>query len=271
MIAKVLPTPTREHRPIQVFCKLDLDMQIEVLVDCSVPDGRRSDRQLSFDLELPPRWGGRRAGAGRPPGTRPRVPHRARVRFPGSCPAHVTLRVRPDVPSLRSRNFVREFQRALRVSCERGAFRVLHYSLQRDHAHLVVEAEGKNELARGMKSVAARLALTVNRVFGRSGPVLDGRYHLHVLRTPREVRNAFAYVFLNARRHWVKKTGTAPPVRIDEASSGRWFTGWSRRAPAPAEKEGREVGYARTWLARVGWKRHGLVDPAAVPGTDLRP
>jgi hypothetical protein len=139
-------------------------------------------------------------------------------------------------------------------------------SLQRDHVHLLVEADGKNELARGMKSIAARLALTVNRVFGRSGSVLDGRYHLHVLRTPREVRNALAYVLLNARRHWAKRSGTAPRVCIDEASSGRWFTGWSSRAPAPGGRESAEVASARTWLARVGWKRHGLVDPAEVPG-----
>jgi hypothetical protein len=41
----------------------------------------------------------------------------------------------------------------------------------------------------------------VNRVFGRRGSVLADRFHLHVLRTPREVRHALSYVLMNARRH----------------------------------------------------------------------
>ena len=44
------------------------------------------------------------------------------VRRPGvkrGCPAHATLRVREDVPSLRRRTFVREFQRSLGEACER--------------------------------------------------------------------------------------------------------------------------------------------------------
>jgi hypothetical protein len=151
---------------------------------------------------------------------------------------------------------------------------VAHYSIQRDHVHMIVEAHGREALARGMKSVAARLARAVNRVFSRSGPVLDGRFHHRVLRTPREVRNALAYVLLNARRHWAKaRGGRRPPVRLDEASSARWFDGWQRVSRARLQPPGDiragarcEVAPARTWLLRVGWRRHGLVDPVEVPG-----
>src|SRR5882672_7881965 len=162
--------------------------------------------------------GGAREGAGRKPASeRPPVHHVKRPKVPRGNPAHVTLRVRRDVPSLRSRRFVREFQYRLRRGCERGEFRVCHYSIQRDHLHLVVEAAGKEALAGGMKSVAARLARAVNRVFRRKGPVLFGRYHLRVLRTPREVRNALAYVLLNVRKHWRQRNGAPPPVRLDAA------------------------------------------------------
>jgi REP element-mobilizing transposase RayT len=202
------------------------------------------------------------------------VLHRERERIPGACPVHVTVRVREDVPSLRSRRLVREVQRSLARACERGEFRVAHYSLQHDHAHLIVEARGKEALARGMKSVGARLARAVNRVFERSGPVLDGRFHHRVLRTPREVRNALAYVLLNARRHWAKaRGGRRPHVRLDAASSARWFDGWQRawrERLGPSGGVGaagaREVAPAHTWLLRVGWRRHGLVDPSEVPG-----
>jgi REP element-mobilizing transposase RayT len=181
--------------------------------------------------------------------------------------------MRQGIPSRRSERLVRELRHSLAAACERGEFRVAHYSIQRDHAHLIVEARGREALARGMKCIAARLARAVNRVFARSGPVLDGRFHHRVLRTPREVRNALAYVLLNARRHFAKRSGgRRPPVRLDAASSARWFDGWKQawraRLGPPVEEPGapREVAAAHTWLLRVGWRRHGLVDPSEVPG-----
>jgi REP element-mobilizing transposase RayT len=163
---------------------------------------------------------------------------------------------------------VQELRATLRQGCERGDFRVLHYSVQTDHVHLLVESAGKQALACGMKSIGARLARAIHRAFALAGPVLDGRYHLRVLRTPREVRNAIAYVLLNARHHLVKRGGTPSRHFLDAASSGRWFDGWSARGasrstPPPGEPE---VARPHTWLARVGWRRHGLIDPAGPPG-----
>jgi hypothetical protein len=138
--------------------------------------------------------------------------------------------------------------------------------VQRNHVHLLVESAGKEALGKGMKSISARLARAVNRVFRRSGPVLHGRYHLRVLRTPREVRNALAYVLLNARKHWAERSRAALPVRLDEASSARCFDGWRRQLFAPLVREPPAVAGPHTWLLRVGWRRHGRIDPAEVPG-----
>lgn len=182
-------------------------------------------------------------------------------------PLHVTLRVRREVPSLRNRRFLSEFRASARQACERVGFRLCDFSIQRDHLHLVVEAESKEALGRGMKAIAARVARAVNRVFVRRGPVLFGRYHLRVLRTPREVRNALAYVLLNVRKHWRQRYGVAPPVRLDVASSGAWFDGWIRPPPTPELPGARAVARPRGWLLREGWRRHGLVDPAEVPGS----
>ncbi|HEX5065097.1 MAG TPA: hypothetical protein VFY49_03220, partial [Myxococcota bacterium] len=118
---------------------------------------------------------------------------------------------------------------------------------------------------RGMKSIAARLARLVNRLRHRRGAVLLGRYHVRALHTPREVRNALAYVLLNARKHWAQRHGSAPPVRLDEASSGAWFTGWSRRLRPPSALPP-PVAPPHTWLLHTGWRRHGLIDPSEVPG-----
>ena len=195
--------------------------------------------------------------------------HREREAVPGWCPVHVTLRVKANLPSLRNARLVTEWRRSLAEASERGSFRVAHYALLGDHAHLIVEAHGKHALACGMKSIGARLARALNRVAGRSGPVLDSRYHHRSLRTPREVRRALAYVLLNARRHLAKRRSVrAGAARLDPASSARWFDGWrpsaANRSPGTAGPS--EVARARSWLLRVGWRRHGLVDPAETPG-----
>ena len=142
---------------------------------------------------MPVRWGGAREGAGRKAATRARVWHRE--------PGLVTIRVRRDVPSLRTVRLVREVEQSLREIGKRTDFRVVHYSLQHDHVHMLVEAEGAAALSNGMKCLAARFARAVNRVFDRQGAVLDGRYHHRALGTRREVRAALAYTLLNARKH----------------------------------------------------------------------
>lgn len=223
-------------------------------------------KQLSFhDQNMRTGRGGPRPGAGRPAGPRPRVLHRERAAVPNGCPVHVTLRVRPGLPSLRSAKLIREFRRSLARACERGSFRVVHYSLQNDHAHLIVEASGKRALASGMKSVGARLARAVNRVFGRKGAVLDGRFHSVLLRTPSQVRNALRYVLLNGRKHAKR---VERELRLDPASSGRWFDGWKGSTAGAVDPIGgvREVARAHGWLLRLGWRRRGLIDWSEVPG-----
>ena len=233
----------------------------------------RRAAQLSLPLEERPGWGGRREHAGRKPnGERAGMPHVPRPVF-RMLPAHVTLRLRPDLPSLRTVGIVREIEQTFAAGCARPDFRLVHYSLQGNHAHLIVEAHDRDALGRGMMAIGARLARAVNRVAERTGSVLADRYHARLLPTPREVRNALRYVLLNARRHASKtRAALTRLVRLDPASSARWFDGWKGTVPdthgvtRPSLLERRPVARARTWLLTTGWRRHGLLDPAHVPG-----
>jgi REP element-mobilizing transposase RayT len=223
---------------------------------------------------MPRGWGGRRDGAGRKPGDNPGLPHASRERFAKTLPAHVTLRLLPGLVSLRTARLVREIERTFAKGCDRSDFRLVHYSLQGNHAHLIVEAHDRDALGRGMMAVGSRLARAVNRVAGRTGRVLADRYHVRLLPTPREVRSALRYVLLNARRHAAKaRAAFAARVRLDPASSARWFDGWKRSVPGGHEADagrspvdGQPVARARTWLLTAGWRRYGLLDPADVPG-----
>ena len=102
-------------------------------------------------------------------------------------------------------------------------FRIVHYSIQNDHAHFLVEADDKLCLANGMKSLGARFARCVNRVCQRAGG-LATRFHHVLKRTPTEVRNALAYVVLNARKHYRQRRGRKAPVRQTKGARGEGGT-----------------------------------------------
>jgi len=177
----------------------------------------------------------------------------------------VTLRMRRDVPSLRNPRWLRAFRETLGRGCERGDFRVVHYSVQRDHIHMIVEAAGKQALASGMKSIGSRVALAVNRVFHRKGRVLDGRFHSVVLGTPTQVHRALRYVLLNERKHRRQRgERLSKSTTADPASSGRFFDGWKERLKAAVPTE---VARPRSWLLTRGWRRGGNpISLSEVPG-----
>ena len=175
----------------------------------------------------------------------------------------MTVKLLPGVPSLRTVPLVHGLERSFAAVRARRDFRLVHHSLQDTHAHLIVEASDADALGRGMMAIGARIARAVNRTFGRRGHVLAERFHVRIVRTPREVRNALAYVLLNARRHARRFSAG---LRIDPASSGRWFDGWRRASAVSRCGAAMPVVQPRTWLLSVGWRRHGLIAPEEVPG-----
>ena len=140
-------------------------------------------------------WGGARKGAGRKPrGARAGAKHVERPSVDGHAPLHLTMRVARGLPSLRAQRCIKVLREAFRGGRERFGFRLVQYAVQPDHLHLVVEARNKRALSSGAQGLCIRIARRLNRLFHRSGRVFADRYHARPLRTPREVRNALAYV-----------------------------------------------------------------------------
>ena len=178
---------------------------------------------------------------GRPKTGSAGVSHLRRAELARSQPVHVTLRTGPGVGGMRRQRIVAAIEEAFRQARIRFGMRIVHYSIQGNHLHLIVEAENRRSLARGMQGLAIRIAKTLNRLLNRSGRVWADRYHAHVLTARREVANALRYVLGNFARH----TGGA---FIDAFSSVR-FLGFAG-VDAP-------VARPRTWLLRVGWRSSG--------------
>src|SRR5262245_52659987 len=122
---------------------------------------RRKQRQLS--LPEPATWGGRRAGAGRKPASaRAFMGHDRRPRHEARHPVLVTLRAARRVPSLRSLLVFAAIRDAL-GGASSEAFRAVHFSVQQDHLHAIVEADDHAALTKGMRGLAIRIALAVKR------------------------------------------------------------------------------------------------------------
>ncbi len=47
-------------------------------------------------------------------------------------------------------------------SVRRIGFRVVHYSIQSNHLHLIVEADSRDDMVSGMRSLGGRLAKRLN-------------------------------------------------------------------------------------------------------------
>jgi REP element-mobilizing transposase RayT len=197
---------------------------------------------------------------------------------------HVTLKVRRGVPNLRGFRLAKVIGTGLRLAAtsesakrqeRRRTFRVIHFSIQPNHLHLIVEASSKTALARGMQGLASGLARRVNRKLRRRGSLFVDRYHGHTMARPTEVRNAIVYVLKNYEKHPVAipDLRTEPERGIDPCSSARWFNGWAESTPSPDLPA--PVAPPQTWLLRVGWKRSGLVGrherPVMRPGASTAP
>jgi hypothetical protein len=219
-------------------------------------------RQLKLHFRT---WGGARKGAGRKPaGARAGVSHGRRPSVAAAVPLHVTMKL-AGVPSLRTERCMKVMRRAFASGKERFGFRLIQYAVQPSHLHLVVEASNRRALSSGARGLAVRIARRLNRILGREGRVFADRYHAVALATPRQVARALAYVLLQERRHAAQR-GRWMKRELDPCSSAPLFDGFKGGAAPRAGPWSGTVVEASVWLLTRGWRRHGLVDPASVPG-----
>jgi putative transposase len=167
------------------------------------------------------------------------MPHARRPRATPHKPHHVTVRVTRGTWNLRSQRCFAPIRDALERAKKRAAFRVVHFSVQHNHVHLLIEADDRRAMSNGVRALLSRIARGLNRVMNGRGRRFDDRYHEHVLATPTEVRNAIYYVIGN-RAHHLARWGRLIARDTDDAFC-------SIAQPIVTE--------ARSWLLREGWTR----------------
>ena len=206
-------------------------------------------------------------------------PHKKRAAFKASEPVHVVLRVEKALGRLRRRDIYRAVRGATLVVASREGFRIVHISIQGNHIHLLVEADGRKALSRGMQAFQISAAKRMNAVVRevdpethevkrRSGKVFSDRYHSEVITSRRQARHALAYVLNNWRKH---REDRDVSWNVDPFSSGIAFRGWKVFADpsftwsAPAGYEPMIVWEPKTWLLSQGWLMYGRIDFHEVP------
>ena len=251
----------------------------------------------------------RRKPGRKPKGERAGAPHTVRPALKRGDAVPVVLRVVEEVGSLRKRHMYKALREASISVAKRelnakenGAFRIVHVSIQREHIHLLVEANDKMALSRGMQSFQISAAKHLNRAVSvksvnvgalvaaspaervrakqayrramanrRRGTVFPDRFHQEIIRTPLQARHTLAYVLNNWRKHREDRGKLESTWNVDPYSTGVLFDGWKEREDAvvlwkwPETYEPFVVYLPKTWLLREGWRKHGLVTFRHVP------
>ena len=205
-------------------------------------------------------------GPGRPKKQGAGLSHQKRETLARGSVLHITAKLKRGLPRLRGRKPLGAITAAVRKFGKEDGFRLVHFSVQRDHLHLIIETDARSQLSRAMQKLMISIARRLNVLWGEGkrwiGRIFKERYHEHVLRTPTEVRWALVYVLHNGAKHGEVKQGV-----VDPYSTAAHFAGY---------KEGIRVGSliateilvdAKTWPLTEGWKRvrGGLLSVNEIP------
>jgi REP element-mobilizing transposase RayT len=233
---------------------------------------RKHHRQLSFPKRDKNGQGRIGKNAGRKPkGERAGAPHKRRQDVDPRLPLHVVLRVGKEIAWLRTPKAYRAVRTALVAVLDKATtFRIVHFSIQGNHVHLLCEASDRMALARGLQGFQISAARHLNRECARrKGQVFPDRYFAEALDSVRQVRHTLNYVLNNWRKHRQDGGYALFDGRIDPYSSGVLFAGWKERTRPIAIPDGYEpprVSDAQTWYLIRGYKLGPPISVYDVPG-----
>lgn len=154
--------------------------------------------------------------------------------------------MRRGVWNLRSQRCFRPIVDALReVRTRRAGFRVVHFSVQGNHVHLIAEADDRRAMTNGMRALLIRVAKRLNALMDTEGRLYADRFHERALTSRRAVQTVIRYVLENRARH-LAQMGQPLPFESDP------FCSANRTLDVPSV--GPPWSRAETWLLRVGWR-----------------
>ncbi len=183
---------------------------------------------------------------------------------------HITCRIAAGLPSLRDPKTVALLFNYLARICQREGFRIVEFSIQGNHIHLLCETDSQEALSSAMNGIQSGMARILNRHWKRRGKVFADRYHSETIRTPTQCRHALIYVLANAQKHGWRPLDSG----VDACSTAPWFfsTPLSPHLPSsqslsrhPLSDHSKPAATPQSWLLREGWKKIGPISPCDHP------
>jgi REP element-mobilizing transposase RayT len=182
------------------------------------------------------------------------VPHRVRPAHHERHPMHVTMRRVPNLPSFRQQRVGELVLRQMRRLNDEH-FQIVHFSIQTNHVHLIVEGRDHETVTRKLWSLMVSFAKRLNAMLGsRRGKVWADRHYRRDVVGSREMNAVLRYVFNNAKKH-----GEIPAhvIMLDPYSTAWTFDGWEIEIPTPNNSDHWPRPAPRTRLLKIDWIRHG--------------
>jgi REP element-mobilizing transposase RayT len=161
---------------------------------------------------------GKRKKQGRKRLHSPGVAHSKRERVTRHTPLHINFKLDLEKGSLRNKTALKFLAQAI-AKARAKKLGIVHFSLQHNHVHLIVESPDNATLTSGLRALIISLVMRLNHHWKKNGQRLKQRYHLHVLKTLKEVRHACHYVQKNEIKHSGRLTIEHDPY----SSWGQYF------------------------------------------------
>jgi REP element-mobilizing transposase RayT len=122
---------------------------------------------------------------------------------------HLTIKVEKRKAGLKNKSILKVLKRAILKGRSSG-LRIIHFTLEYDHVHLLVESDCKIKLGRGMMRFGVTLAKGINKFQKGSGQVYKHRYHQRFINSGRDLKNVLNYIFKNGLKHKTASTLVNP-------------------------------------------------------------
>ncbi len=138
--------------------------------------------------------------AGRPAIHDPGIRHTKRLRLKKPSSLHLTIKVRENKADIQNKRILKALHHAIKRARLKG-LKIVHYTLEYNHVHLLVESVDNKILHSGMQAFGITIAKAINKIKRVKGSVYKNRYHLRLINSARQLKNVLNYIFENGIKH----------------------------------------------------------------------
>jgi REP element-mobilizing transposase RayT len=143
--------------------------------------------------------------AGRPAIHDPGIRHTERPLITKPTSLHLTVKILRTKANLKNKMVLSILKRSI-MNARKMGLRVIHYSLEYDHVHFLIEAENNIIFGKGMQAFGVTFSKALNRLRKIKGAVYKHRYHFRKIAGARQLKNVLNYIFNNGIKHKTAKS-----------------------------------------------------------------